>query len=189
MSVIETKGAAEAAPAIAPAITARGVRPVAGQDFLIALGAAIAQAEPGIAASVEASLAEGLSQARTRKDHERAAEVSRTLEWFRDLVGAGTLAPRPPSATAPDSDAPPLSPELILWRNTTAALVATLGPKKARHFLRTLAARFGEEENITHLFPMRPSPVRKAMAAARQQACAYFRACLAELISSLPSEA
>ena len=155
----------------------------ATDDLMAAIGSALAASDPTIAAHIEANLGEALSQARARREHERAAGLSRTLEWFRDLRGAASLAPT--AASDPDQGA--ATPDEVLWRVTLASVMSVLSPKKAERVLESIRGRLDNELSLGSVTPIRAKlQAWRAYNDARQQATARFLRSVPFLISSLP---
>jgi hypothetical protein len=91
--------------------------------------------------------------------------------------------PDPVAPAAP----PALTPEMVLWRSTTRALVQTLGPKKADRFLRAVAEDVAEQVSFTDATPIRAD--RAELARTRDAvfgAYRAFRRALPQLLASLP---
>lgn len=87
----------------------------------------------------------------------------------------------------PEDRAPPpaTSPELILWRIQTAAMVGVLGPKKGQRFLRSMAELMANEESIAEITPIRGAASYAAIREARRAAIALYRQALPTLIARL----
>jgi hypothetical protein len=149
----ETAQAASApSPAAKPARAAMSV-----DAFAAALGLALAVDHPSLAASIEANLERMVDQPLTREGV--SADSSRaTLEWFRDMIaGAQIIASRPAETVAPqpDANAPEATPDRVMWRVQTAALLRVLGPKKGQRFLREMAGTLANEQALTDVVPIR----------------------------------
>lgn len=180
-----TRGAAQAAPAPI-AQSAPAAQPVAGNAFMAALGAALAQEHPALAASVEAHLCEALSQARLRRDHAQASEVSRTLEWLRDLTGAALLHDaQEPQSGGSDPDQPPATAALELWRLQAQALLHVLGYDAGRDFLQRLFQLALEEQHTSNVIPITGARRWRDVGRARRQAAAFLAACSSALVPCL----
>lgn len=79
-------------------------------------------------------------------------------------------------------------PAVAIMRMLMQAHLRTIGRRKAERFLRELATIVENEESIRLLFPTRPKHERAAQAAAQDEASAWIRQMLPELMRSLPPE-
>lgn len=80
---------------------------------------------------------------------------------------------------------PPPSPELVLWRVLTEAMVEELGRKRGERLLRTIARKLSSEESLSEVMRIRPASDDAAVAHARRQAMAFFRQTLPRLMGGL----
>lgn len=183
-----TKGAAQAAPAPVSATgRAAQAQPVAGDAFIAALGAALAQEQPALAASIEAHLTEALSQARLQRNHAEASAISATVEWLRDLRGAAQLLEgRESAAACSDPDLPPPSAALHLWRLQAEVLVGMFGHDAGMEFLHRMAEAIVNEENLSNVVSIRRVREWRDVSRSRRQAAAYFRRTLNVLVARVP---
>lgn len=86
------------------------------------------------------------------------------------------------------SGLPPPSPAFAVLRMLVQAHLRTMGRRKAERFLRELSAIVANEESIRLLFPTRPKHERVAQADAQDEAAAWIRQMLPELIRSMPPD-
>jgi hypothetical protein len=73
-------------------------------------------------------------------------------------------------------------------RMFVVAHLHTIGRRKGERFLREVAMIVASEESIRTLFPSRPKHERRAQAAAQDEAAAWIRSVLPDLLRSLPPE-
>jgi hypothetical protein len=71
---------------------------------------------------------------------------------------------------------PPPSAELVLIREITDWYLASLPRREAERARAELAERFAQVESIGRVVPIRPRPQHAAVARARREAAAWFRA-------------
>lgn len=70
---------------------------------------------------------------------------------------------------------PPPSPELVLWRASVQALLATMGRRKGERFLRIMAEQLAGEDNLSSVFNIRPTSEHARVRVVRRQAAEMFR--------------
>lgn len=75
---------------------------------------------------------------------------------------------------------------LVLWRVSMESLLATMPRKKAERFLRDLAEKLAEEENLASVFQLRPKTERAATAVATKQAVEAYARFLPIFLARLP---
>jgi hypothetical protein len=73
----------------------------------------------------------------------------------------------------------------VLWRVTVQSLIATMPPKQAKRFLRSIAETFASEDALSAIMPIRPGSSQAAVQRARRGALAMYRAQLPLFISML----
>jgi hypothetical protein len=85
-----------------------------------------------------------------------------------------------------DSELPPPSAEMVLWRITMQALLASLPRKRAERLLREAAETLAAEENLTSVLQIRPVKDHAAVRQARRQAAAIYARYLPLFLAGLP---
>ena len=86
---------------------------------------------------------------------------------------------------SPTEQLPPPSAELVLWRVQTEAIISVLGRRKGERFLRVMADKLANEENMSAVFQIRPSSERGAVSRARQEAAEIFKRLLPLFLARL----
>lgn len=93
----------------------------------------------------------------------------------------------PELAHSPE-DLPPPSAELVLWRVSVEAFIASAGRKRSERFLRLMAEKLANEENLSQVFHIRPSADALRVQRARREAAAMFERFLPVFLARLPPE-
>lgn len=76
------------------------------------------------------------------------------------------------------SDVPVPTAEMILLRVCISAYLADLPKSKAQRYLQRVAEALANEEAMSSVVPIRPSPQQAQLDRARRRAIALFRMCL-----------
>jgi hypothetical protein len=77
------------------------------------------------------------------------------------------------------------SPEEVLFRVQTDALLTVLGRRKGERMLRIMAERLSTEEHLADVLGIRPAPDEKELANARREAAAKFHEMLPVFVARL----
>lgn len=104
---------------------------------------------------------------------------------------SGVVSVLEASPSSEHDDLPAPSPELILWRLSIQAHLATAHlprRRRARAFLEQIASGLADEEAFSTLTVLRPPADHAALTRARRQAVRAFRALLPMFTAKLPPE-
>lgn len=79
-----------------------------------------------------------------------------------------------PERAAIQGELPLPSAEIILWRVSIQAFIAVSGRRKAERFLRAMSEQLADENALTSVLPIQPSPHDAAIRRARREAAEAF---------------
>jgi hypothetical protein len=85
-------------------------------------------------------------------------------------------------------DMPPATPELVLFRVQTEALLSVLGRKKGERFLRTMGEKLMDEANFADVAPIRRNADTDRIRVARREAAEAYARFLPIWLARLPRD-
>jgi hypothetical protein len=92
-------------------------------------------------------------------------------------------------ATTDDAETlPDPSAELVLWRVSVQCFVAMVGRRKGERFLRLMAEKLAQEENMASVFSIRPHAQHVAVRRARKEAATVYERLLPIFLAGLADE-
>jgi hypothetical protein len=86
----------------------------------------------------------------------------------------GEILAVPDFATIPD-EMPEPTAEMVLFRVHVEVLISLMGRKKADRYLRLMAEKLADEENLSAVFKLRRSAKHEALRKAHQDAALQFQ--------------
>jgi hypothetical protein len=87
-----------------------------------------------------------------------------------------------------EAELPAPSAELVLWRTSVQCFLAVSGRKRADRFLRMMADRLAQEDNLSSVFQIRPQSELSNVRIARKQAAAIFERYMPIFLAQLPDD-
>lgn len=91
-----------------------------------------------------------------------------------------------PEFLAQESELPPPSAELVLWRVHVEAMVVALGRKKGERYLRLMADKLAFEDGLASVFQIRPASMHADVRRTRRQAASVFERYMPIFLAALP---
>lgn len=93
-----------------------------------------------------------------------------------------------PERAIKSDELPEPSAELVLWRVSVEAFIACAGRKRSEKFLRLMAEKLANEDNLASVFQIRPNSDAVRVSKARKQAVAMFEKYLPIFLARLPRD-